>query len=86
MQRPAAGEARETTADPCLTMGRRECVDAKTAMAVLLREYSTEVSPLDRESIAMAPGLLPPGGEVFESLAATVQWARDTRGREGLPA
>src|SRR6266446_8992503 len=64
-QRPAAGGARETTADPCLTMGRRECVDAKTAMAVLLREYSTEVSPLDRESIAMAPGLLPPGGEVF---------------------
>jgi len=34
-------------------------------MAVLLREYSTEVSPFDRESIAKAPGLLPPGGEVF---------------------
>ena len=45
--------------------GQRPAADAKTAMAVLLREYSTEVSPFDRESIAMAPGLLPPGREIF---------------------
>jgi methylenetetrahydrofolate reductase (NADPH) len=48
-----------------LTLGRREYVDAETTIAALLREYSTEVSPLDRESIAIASGLLPPGAEVF---------------------
>jgi methylenetetrahydrofolate reductase (NADPH) len=48
-----------------LTLARRECTDTKTTMAAFLREYSTEVSPLDRESIAIAPRLLPRGGEVF---------------------
>ena len=48
-----------------LTMERKERVDAKTTMAAFLREYSTEVSPFDRESIAMASGLLPPASEVF---------------------
>src|SRR5882757_3362205 len=48
-----------------LTMERKERVDAKTTMAAFLREYSTEVSPLDRESIAGVHGLLPPASEVF---------------------
>ena len=37
-----------------LTIERKERVDAKTTMAAFLREYSTEVSPLDRESIRQA--------------------------------
>jgi len=36
-----------------------------TTMAALLREYSTEVSPLDRESIAGVHKFLPPASEVF---------------------
>lgn len=38
---------------------------ARETMVAFLRDYSTEVSPLDRESIAVATGILPRGSEVF---------------------
>jgi methylenetetrahydrofolate reductase (NADPH) len=40
-------------------------VNAESAAVAYFRRYSTEVSPLDDQSIASAADILPPGSEVF---------------------
>jgi methylenetetrahydrofolate reductase (NADH) len=47
----------------------RMYVKAESAAVAYFRRYSTEVSPLDDESIATAADILPPGSEVFVNAA-----------------